>query len=47
VPQANVTIFLNTTITSRLVDTNGSSEALLMIDEPHSAANPNVPLLGL
>ena len=37
VPQANVQIFLNTNVTSRLV--NGDwSEALLMIDEPTAAA---------
>ena len=44
VPQANVTIFLGAVnITSRL--TSGSySEALLLIDEPHSASNPTVPL---
>lgn len=37
VPQANVQIFLNTNVTSRL--TSGSwSEALLMIDEPGDAA---------
>jgi hypothetical protein len=44
VPQANVTVFLGAVnITSRL--TSGSfSEALLIVDEPHSASNPTVPL---
>ena len=42
VPQANVTIFLSTNITSRLVTSDGSlvSEALLIIDEPHSPDQP-------
>jgi len=39
VPQANVTIFLSTNITSRLT-ASPFSEALLMIDEPHSPSNP-------
>jgi len=43
VPQANVTIFLSTNITSR-IDSNNFSEALLMFDEPHSLSNPAVPL---
>lgn len=48
VPASNVTIFLNTNITSRILSTSSGtwSEALLMIDEPHSVANPNVPLLA-
>jgi len=37
VPQANVQIFLNTNVTSRLVS-DPWSEALLMIDEPSAAA---------
>jgi hypothetical protein len=37
VPQANVQIFLNTNVTSRLTN-DPWSEALLMIDEPSSAA---------
>ena len=37
VPQANVQIFLNTNVTSRLV-ADPWSEALLMIDEPSAAA---------
>lgn len=44
VPQANVTIFLSVPITSRLIDSANTSEALLLIDEPHSVANPTTPL---
>lgn len=44
VPQVNVTILLSTNITSRLLTTTGFSEALLIIDEPHSAVNPTRPL---
>jgi hypothetical protein len=40
---ANVTVFLSTNITSRLV-ADPMTEALLLIDEPHSTTNPNVPL---
>ncbi|MEO7143267.1 MAG: hypothetical protein ABI165_07150 [Bryobacteraceae bacterium] len=43
VPSANIQIFLNTNITSRLL-ANPLSEALLLVDEPHSAANPATPL---
>jgi len=47
VPQVNFTILLNTNITSKLLTSNGVwSEALLIIDEPHSAVNPTVPLLN-
>jgi hypothetical protein len=45
VPKANVTIFLSVPITSRLIDSVNTSEALLLIDEPHSVANPTTPLL--
>ena len=44
VPQANVTIFLSTNITSRLLDSASTSEALLLIDEPHSTSNTTTPL---
>jgi len=38
IPTINVQIFLNTNITSRLLDSSGSrSEALLLIDEPSPA----------
>ncbi len=45
IPATNIRVFLNTNITSRILSTSGNfSEALLMIDEPHSTTNPNVPL---
>jgi hypothetical protein len=45
VPQTNIRVFLNTNITSRILATTGNfSEALLMIDEPHSTNNPTTPL---
>ncbi len=40
VPQVNFTILLNTNITSRLLSGGLYNEALLIIDEPHSAVNP-------
>jgi hypothetical protein len=44
VPQANVTIFLSTNITSRITS-NPYTEALLLIDEPHkSGVTAAVPL---
>jgi len=51
VPQVNVAIFLNVFATSRLLTTGQPSgqqfnEALLIIDEPHSATNPARPLLN-
>ncbi|MEO8025160.1 MAG: hypothetical protein ABI823_01720 [Bryobacteraceae bacterium] len=51
VPQVNVAIFLNTNATSRLLSTNQPSgqqfnEALLIIDEPHSATLPNRNILN-
>jgi hypothetical protein len=45
IPQVNFTIFLNTNVTSRIVNTtNNLSEALLVVDEPGTVAN-NSPLL--
>jgi len=41
VPPVNFTVLLNTNITSRLLAGNLWNEALLIIDEPHSAVNPN------
>ena len=42
IPQANITVFLNTTVTSRLLGGSSSaSEAILLIDEPGSALNPS------
>jgi hypothetical protein len=47
IPTANITVFLNTTVTSRLLsNSNTASEALLLIDEPGSALagyGPTVP----
>jgi hypothetical protein len=45
IPATNIRVFLNTNITSRILSTTGNfSEALLMIDEPHSTNNPSTPL---
>jgi len=40
VPPVNFTVLLNTNITSRLLSANLWNEALLIIDEPHSAVQP-------
>jgi hypothetical protein len=42
IPLSNVTVFLNTNITSRLIGGN-LSEATLMIDEPHPASAVAIP----
>jgi len=44
VPPVNFTILLNTNITSRLLASNLYDEALLIIDEPHSAVQPARPI---
>jgi hypothetical protein len=52
IPQANITVFLNTQVTSRLLGggtpaTTNNSEALLLIDEPNSGLSgygPTVPI---
>jgi hypothetical protein len=52
IPQANITVFLNTQVTSRLLGggtpaVSNNSEALLLIDEPNSGLNgygPSVPI---
>jgi hypothetical protein len=44
IPATNIRVFLNTNITSRILASGNFSEALLMIDEPHSTTNPNTPL---
>jgi hypothetical protein len=44
VPQSNIQIFLNTIVTSRLLSSDTWTEALLLIDEPHSTSNPTTPL---
>jgi hypothetical protein len=46
VPPVNFTILLNTNITSKLLTTSGFNEALLIVDEPHSAVNPLRPILN-
>lgn len=50
IPTVNVQIFLNTNITSRLLDSTGTrSEALLLIDEPvglEQVEAPSVPFVG-
>lgn len=46
VPQVNFQIFLNTNATSRILAGGIFSEALLIFDEPNSAANPNRPILN-
>lgn len=45
IPASNIQIFLNTNVTSRLLS-GAFTEALLMIDEPHSPANPTTQLLA-
>jgi len=40
IPAVNITIFLNTQVTSRLLGSSGQSEALLLIDDP---GNPFLP----
>jgi hypothetical protein len=42
IPLSNVTIFLNTNVTSRIVGSGGLSEATLMIDEPN-AGGTSIP----
>jgi hypothetical protein len=47
VQPANITISITTDLTSRLLGTSGVwSEALLIVDEPHSAVNPGRPILN-
>ena len=46
VPPVNFTILLNTNITSRLLSSGIYNEALLIIDEPHSAVNPGRNILN-
>ena len=45
IPQANITVFLNSNITSRILSNTGS-EALLLLDEPGTPANPLQQLCG-
>lgn len=46
IPQVNLTLFLSANVTSRLTTSTGFSEALLLIDEPHSATHPDRVLLN-
>jgi hypothetical protein len=48
VPQVNVTVFLNTNVTSKLTASGSSvfNEALLLVDEPNSQTNPTRPVLN-
>jgi len=46
VPPVNFTILLNTNITSRLLAGNLWDEALLIVDEPHSAVQPTRNILN-
>jgi hypothetical protein len=46
VPPVNFTVALNTDITSRLLAANLYNEALLIVDEPHSAVLPGRPILN-
>ena len=46
VQPVNVTITISTNLTSRLLSGGLWSEALLIIDEPHSATNPGRPILN-
>jgi len=46
VQPVNITISISTNLTSRLLSGGLWSEALLIIDEPHSATNPARPILN-
>ncbi|HEY4363314.1 MAG TPA: hypothetical protein VGN17_20270 [Bryobacteraceae bacterium] len=46
VPPVNFTVLLNTNITSRLLAVNLFNEALLIVDEPHSAVQPTRNILN-
>jgi len=43
IPLSNVTVFLNTNVTSRIIGAGGLSEATLMIDEPHPDPTVAIP----
>ena len=44
VPPVNFTVLLNTNITSKLLAGNLYNEALLIVDEPHSAVQTSRPI---
>jgi len=46
VPPVNFTVLLNTNITSKLLAGNLYNEALLIVDEPHSAVQTSRPILN-
>jgi len=46
VQPVNITVTLNTNLTSRLLSGGLWTEALLIVDEPHSAFNPTRPILN-
>ena len=46
IPTANITVYLNGTVTSRLLASGGVSEALLMIDDPGSGETAPVKGFG-
>ena len=46
-PTVNITVFLNTAVTSRLQDASNGSEALLFVDEPGSQLAGSVPTTQL
>ncbi len=43
IPLSNIQIFLNTNVTSRLLNSSNLSEAVLTIDEPYPTTQPPVP----
>jgi hypothetical protein len=43
VPAGNITVFTSTNLTSRITS-SPFMEVLLLVDEPHSATNPGIPL---
>ena len=47
IPLVNVTVFYSTAVTSRLLNKDGRSEALLLIDEPNSFQTSPGSNLGL
>ena len=44
IPLSNIQIFLNTNITSRLLNSGNLSEATMLIDEPYPATSPQAPV---
>jgi len=46
VPQVNITVLFNATVTTRMVASGQFTEALLLVDEPVSTIHPTQPLLN-